>query len=634
MFNKRVGTLLALVLASSMAMSGPAAVMAASGNSGGTSQTETREDQNEEEEEKEEFEEKADDVEADVKEDKTDTGDEEEPAGEEANEPLDPEWAEEEPEEEEPGEEVNEPSEKKDKKDSAEDKKEKKDKKTDKSEKEDVAEEKDKDVPRAKASGNETDKNSSSANKAGPFYLNAGVSENTDYEYKGNVLTILSSKAITISGNVSSGDRDRIVVNSATGAGVNLTLRNLTLHTASAIPALTVNRGPVNINLSGQNELSGVSNNGSSIKIQGPGVLKNGRGFNGTSPQATVISGGNIQTTFSRQPKNGAGTDLYAVSINNLEYSELYNLNVKIGDPLKEYPYGKEIRSDDDGNVFMYLPLGKVQVTLGASEVFEGEVVSKNGLPLRRVEPSNTPSPSPSTSPSATPTSTPRPTVSGEQPDIASATDNKIFWINAGATYRSGASLQFYATGAGYSPVDPQETNPVKNSTRFIPVSWSVVDNSNKNGASGKWKERDREVTTGGASSGNGSYTSAEYRFKDSFTLSTNQASAVPYTLKVSYQKETYNGRAWKADNGAVDTKTVSFYIRNTDITTTVTGTPRPTSTTYVRSGVTSTALRRDISSNARNARTSDDTPIGTMIFLMFAAAGSGAVIFRKKRRS
>lgn len=302
MFNKRVGTLLALVLASSMAMSGPAAVMAASGNSGGTSQTETREDQNEEEEEKEEFEEKADDVEADAKEDKTDTGDEEEPAGEEANEPLDPEWAEEEPEEEEPEEEVNEPSEKKDKKDSAE---EKKDKKTDKSEKEDVAEEKDKDVPRAKASGNETDKNSSSANKAGPFYLNAGVSENTDYEYKGNVLTILSSKAITISGNVSSGDRDRIVVNSATGAGANLTLRNLTLHTASAMPALTVNRGPVNINLSGQNELSGVSNNGSSIKIQGPGVLKNGRGFNGTSPQATVISGGNIQTTFSRQPKNG-----------------------------------------------------------------------------------------------------------------------------------------------------------------------------------------------------------------------------------------------------------------------------------------------------------------------------------------
>lgn len=156
-----------------------------------------------------------------------------------------------------------------------------------------------------------------------------------------------------------------------------------------------------------------------------------------------------------------------------------------------------------------------------------------------------------------------------EQPDIALRANNKIFWINAGATYRSGATLQFYATGAGYNPEEPQQVDPVKNSTRYVPTSWSVGSKR------GSWKERDREFADGGTNISNGFYIPAEYRFKSSFTLKTNGASSVPFTLKVVYQKQTYNGRTWVKNAGVTDTKSVGFYIRNTDIS--APGIPRPT---------------------------------------------------------
>lgn len=42
----------------------------------------------------------------------------------------------------------------------------------------------------------------------------------------------------------------------------------------------------------------------------------------------------------------------------------------------------------------------------------------------------------------------------------ADARNNGIYWIDPGATYRSGSTLQFYATGDGYGPEEPQESNP------------------------------------------------------------------------------------------------------------------------------------------------------------------------------
>ena len=210
----------------------------------------------------------------------------------------------------------------------------------------------------------------------------------------------------------------------------------------------------------------------------------------------------------------------------------------------------------------------------------------------------------------------------------ADPTQNGLYWINEGATYRSGASLQFYATGDGYGPDTAQETDPVAGATRYVPVSWSVTaTNGGATGASGTWAKRNREETRG-SSSGN-AYISGEYRFKGSFVLSTNLTTSVPYTLQVNYQREVYGGRKWKTDNASLATKSVNFYIRNTALTTT---TPRPTSSYYNRSGVTSTAARSNISSNARNASTEDNTPIGALMLLMMAAAGSGLVIFRKKQ--
>lgn len=48
----------------------------------------------------------------------------------------------------------------------------------------------------------------------------------------------------------------------------------------------------------------------------------------------------------------------------------------------------------------------------------------------------------------------------------ASAERNSIYWINPGATYRSGATLQFYATGDGYGPEEPQGSDPAISALR------------------------------------------------------------------------------------------------------------------------------------------------------------------------
>lgn len=168
----------------------------------------------------------------------------------------------------------------------------------------------------------------------------------------------------------------------------------------------------------------------------------------------------------------------------------------------------------------------------------------------------------------------------------------------------------------------------MRRATRYVPVNWNVVTSGGTRVASGSWRKRDRVVTSGTVSTSGNGYTPGEYQFKDAFTLSTNQYTSVPYALQVNYQREIYTGKKWRPQR-EVTTRSVNFYIRNV---ATVTPTRYPYTTPYRTAGVTTTAARSSISSNAKNASTMDDTPIGALAVLMLTAAGSGAAIFRKKR--
>ncbi len=588
MFNKRVGTLLALVLVSSMALSGPAAVMAASGNSGGTSQTETRQGKDE----KEDVKEKDDGVSADAGKDKKAKAKKNKKSiskNSVSAEPTDSEFA-------------------------------------------DGAIEEN--LPRAAKAKEEKESGVSTVSES-----DSGSEKEPDkgYVFEQGSLIISGNIALELPNKDISGNVQNVRVVSEKGASLSLN--------GAALQSLEVasGAGPVQIHLKGQNDLTDILiNNTEQVTIDGPGILIANKVTAGNFSALAVISGGNIQTVFALQPVNGQKAPVYPISVNNLTGNTLYEIkSLKVG--TENYSYGSGIQADGNGKAVLYLPAGEAQVSLNDIG-YKGTVSSDGSGELVRDEPTpsnptNSPSPPATNTPTQEPsnptrppvTVSPTPTKEPEEPsDIAKTSNNKIFWINPGATYRSGANLQFYATGAGYNPEEPQQLNPVKGSTRYVPVSWSVAGDNNQSAASGKWKAKDREFAGGGTSSSNGQYVPAEYRFKGSFVISTNQASSVPYTLRVDFQQQKYNGRKWQKTNGAVNTQSVSFYIRNVNLGT-VSPTPR---STYYSNRLTSTATRRDVSSNARNARTSDDTPIGTMIFLMFAAAGSGAVIFRRKNRS
>jgi len=157
-------------------------------------------------------------------------------------------------------------------------------------------------------------------------------------------------------------------------------------------------------------------------------------------------------------------------------------------------------------------------------------------------------------------------------PDAVSEMDNGLFWIDEGTTYRSGAVLQFYATGAGYGPEEPQELNPIDQSVRYIPMDWCVASTSSsgsETSITGVWTEYS-EVTSGQTYEDKDTheeyYKPGEYRFKDSFCLNTTSTSSVPFTLTVNYQKQVYDGQTdeWQNSTTAVS-KSVNFYIRNVD---------------------------------------------------------------------
>lgn len=150
-------------------------------------------------------------------------------------------------------------------------------------------------------------------------------------------------------------------------------------------------------------------------------------------------------------------------------------------------------------------------------------------------------------------------------PDLASADDNGLYWIDRGQTYRSGAVLQFYATGDGYGPEEPQELDPKDGSTRYIPVDWSVSTTSSQvvkgsRKIKGTWNKYSEETM---GHRDNGNYVPGEYRYKNSFQLNTTGISSVPFTLRVKYQRQTYDERKGWRNDGNTAYKSVNFYIRN-----------------------------------------------------------------------
>ncbi len=479
----------------------------------------------------------------------------------------------------------------------------------------------------------------------GSFKVDVGISENA-YTYDatdGEKLTVRKDRALTIGGTVSDGS---ILVDSAGGA--DLTFEDLYIAKSPALQVAS-GSGAVKLHLAGQkNILASIRvDNDKQITIDGEGILQAEGGIQCSPYSKVVVKGGNIQTEFSGiRPQNEKGEDLYSVLIQGLRANEDHTLNdVKVASAPYTL-YGSVIRSDEKGRIFMYLPEGEVQLRLKDKfgDVDLEGVVSGNGSQLQKVvstttpTPSSTPLPTPSSTPKPTslpssiPTDTPRPSPSITPTDIpdqqAQPAENGLYWINEGATYRSGATLQFYATGAGYGPTEPQELHPVRRATRYVPVNWNVVTSGGTRVASGSWRKRDKVVTSGTTSTSGNGYTPGEYQFKDAFTLSTNQYTSVPYALQVNYQREIYTGRKWKPQR-EVTTRSVNFYIRNV---ATVTPTRYPYTTPYRTAGVTTTAARSSISSNAKNASTMDNTPVGALVVLMLTAAGSGAAIFRKKR--
>lgn len=445
------------------------------------------------------------------------------------------------------------------------------------------------------------------------FEIKGGI-EGTDYRYDETtgILTVLTKKTLTASGTVSEGS---LSVNSTDGASLSLNGLHITTSVNSSAVNVTSGTGEVEIHLGGKsdNELSGKTSginvgNSGKVTIDGSGILT-GKKIDGK----VKVAGGNIRVPID-MPVDVSGNQLEKVSVNGLSTNNLYQVS---GNLLTSYAEG--IYSGEYKDAVLYLP--KLPKEYQYDVKPEGNVL--------KVEVKENKEPAPSVTPSPDPSLTPTPDAS-PVPELASETANGLYWIDNGTTYRSGANLQFYATGDGYGPDEPQETTKIIGSTRYIPSDWNVSTTSsyvsgNSSSVDGKWKRSDREETVG-QKTGTG-YVEGEYRFKASFTLNTTGTSSVPYTLKVNYKRQTYGADGWK-DDGTTATQSRSFYIRNTTATTTV----RPTTTPYIRSTVTTSATRSGVSTNARNASTGDETPIGTLVMLLAAAAVSGTAVFRKKR--
>lgn len=154
---------------------------------------------------------------------------------------------------------------------------------------------------------------------AGAFTISGeDITENTDYTYAGNVLTILSSKEVTISGTTTT---DRIVVDSTEGA--NITLKDVSVTSSgAAFNIVESTTGTVTVTLAGENNLKSGGNNAGLQKtstdceliIQGDGKLVAtatgmgaGIGGRGVSPGTGSKGGDGVNITIRGGTINATG---------------------------------------------------------------------------------------------------------------------------------------------------------------------------------------------------------------------------------------------------------------------------------------------------------------------------------------
>ena len=158
-----------------------------------------------------------------------------------------------------------------------------------------------------------------------------------------------------------------------------------------------------------------------------------------------------------------------------------------------------------------------------------------------------------------------------------SADQNKITGIEYNGVYTTQSRISFTAVGAGMDNVSPR-----KGDTRYLPLNWTVINTNN-------WDAAPYTATFGLAQSGD-------------------------YTLKVTFQLQTYDGKTWKSSE-TYDTKSVPFTIS--------------------KAKVTGPGQNLTPAANRKNAvKTGDDSPIAVFVVILVVAAAAiaGVIIYRKKK--
>ena len=167
--------------------------------------------------------------------------------------------------------------------------------------------------------------------------------------------------------------------------------------------------------------------------------------------------------------------------------------------------------------------------------------------------------------------------VKAYSPKIASAEKNTITGIDYNGVYTTQSKISFTAVGDGMD-----NTSPRKGDTRYVPKSWTVLNN-----------------TLG--------WDAAPY------TASFGLAKSGDYTLKVNFEQQKYDGNSWQPTN-TTDTRQVSFSITKANVTA-----PGADLTPAI--------------SKTGAVKTGDNTPILPFVCLLIIAAGAaGGVVFYKKK--
>lgn len=169
----------------------------------------------------------------------------------------------------------------------------------------------------------------------------------------------------------------------------------------------------------------------------------------------------------------------------------------------------------------------------------------------------------------------------------ANPDNNMIYGVDPTGAYTTETRITFTAVGDGMD-----NTSPNVGDTRFIPVSWMVLESRNFDGEP----------------------------FEASFRI----AKAGGFTLTVTFNEQTYTSDGW-VNTGVQDTKAVDFNV--TDAANPITITP---------GAVNNNAVVLTPAATTRNAvATGDDTPIGAFVTILVVAVAciGGIIVYKKKRK-